>query len=253
METGTGHTDERGARQAAEYVFPYHHLPHVAPGERPRLGRSMRGAMEYLAYLGEVVDIVEGLAPSSLLDVGCGDGRLLADLVGRVERLVGVDLDARAVGYAAAFAPEADFRVQRVEEVEGTFDLVTCIETLEHIPDDAVADFFAATAGRVVPGGHLVVTVPSTSRPVLDKHFRHYDVPSLETAISALSGDWRVERLQEIVPHRERLDGILRLVSNRLWTIDLPVLNRALLRLQRAPVAPGARGLHVIAVLKRIP
>lgn len=242
---------DRRARQAAEYAFPYHHLPHMAPGRRPRLGRNMRGAMEYLAYLEEVIEVVRGFGPTSVLDVGCGDGRLLFDLVGHVDRLVGVDLDSRAIAHAGAFAPEVDFRTQGIEQVEGRFDVVTCVETLEHIPNDAEAAFFAAAAERVRPGGYLVVTVPSTARPVLAKHFRHYDVSKLGASVADLPGRWSVERLEEIVPYRAGLDLALRVLSNRLWTLDVPALNRVVLRMQRAPVARRSRGLHVLAVLRR--
>jgi len=240
----------RADRQAGEYAFPYHHLPHVASG-RPRLGRNMRGGMEYLAYLGQVVDIVVARQAASVLDVGCGDGRLLAELSGRVDRLVGVDLDARAIAQASALSPGVDFRTQSVEEVEGTFDVVTCVETLEHVPDEAVETFLESTSVRVSPGGRLVITVPSTARPVLDKHYRHYDTASLRAAVEELRGEWTVERLEEIVPHRPWLDRSLRLLSNRSWTIDVAVLNRMMLRRLRSPVGPGARGLHVLAVLRR--
>lgn len=237
--------------QSAEYVFPYHHLPYVADGGRPRLGRTMRGGMEYLAYLEAVADAVRRLEPGTVLDVGCGDGRLLAALQGSGARLAGVDLDERAVGFARAFAPEATLHVGPVEALDDVYDVVTCIETLEHVPDDLVNNFLAATASRVRTGGHLVVTVPSTVRPVSAKHYRHYDVPSLSEHLRSLGPSWTTIGLQEIVPHRARLDLLLRAVANRLWTIDLPRLNAATLRRHRGPVRPGDRGQHVMAVLRR--
>jgi 2-polyprenyl-3-methyl-5-hydroxy-6-metoxy-1,4-benzoquinol methylase len=208
--------------------------------------------MEYLAYLGTVVEAVTSLRPSSVLDVGCGDGRLLAELVGAVPRVVGVDLDERAVAHAAAFAPGAQVEVAPVASLAGHFDVVTCIETLEHVPDDEVADFVQATGQRVRTGGHLVVTVPSTSRPLLAKHHRHYDATLLQRHLAALPGTWRTLRMEETVPHRPWLDHVLRLVSNRWWTFDLPRLNDAILARHRHPVASGRRGLHVVAVLERV-
>ena len=245
-------TSTQAQRQAAEYAFPYHHLPHEAAPGRPRLGRAMRGGMEYLAYSRVVTDLVRELAPASILDVGCGDGRLLAELVGTAAVLRGVDLDERAVGYARAFVPEAVVTAEPVQAVAEHFDVVTCVETIEHVPDDLADGFLAATAARVRVGGHLVVSAPSTSRKVTAKHFRHYDVASLGAALDRLPGGWRSVRMEEVVRDRPRRELLLRLLSNRLWTLDLPAYNRRVLRDQCRPVPPGARGLHVVAVVERL-
>jgi len=245
-------TSSQAERQAAEYAFPYHHLSHVTADGRPRLGRNMRGGMEYLAYIAAVVDAVRVLSPQSVLDVGCGDGRLLAELAPHIGTLRGVDLDARAVAYAGAFVPEAVVTAEPVEAVIDRFDVVTCVETLEHLSDELAPAFLAATAACVRGGGHLVVTVPSTSRPVAAKHFRHYDTTSLADALAALPGRWDVLRLEELVPHRRRREPALRLVSNRLWTLDLPWWNARILRDLQRPVRKGERGQHVLAVLRRV-
>lgn len=238
-------------RQAAEYVFPYHHLPHLDEGGHPHVGRAMRGGLEYLSYLLTVVELVERLAPGRLLDVGCGDGRLLLELSGSVPVAVGVDLDERAIAHAVGFAPSADFRCEAVEQIVETFDVVTCVETLEHVPDGLEDAFLASVAARVSPGGHLVLTVPSTARPVHEKHHRHYSVDDVGHRIGNLPGRWDLEQLQEIVPCHRWLEVGLRLVVNRHWTLDVPSINRGVLRLQRRPVRVSRRGFHVLAVVRR--
>lgn len=241
----------REKRQAEEYAFPYHHLPHLDLAGRPRLGRAMRGGMEYLAYTYAVADVVRGLRPSTVLDVGCGDGRLLLELDRLTDSVTGIDLDERALSFARSFAPGAHVEMSPVAAVPDRYDVVTCIETIEHIPDEGVGEFILQLGDRVAVEGHLILTVPSTARPRIAKHYRHYDVSLVKSTIAQLPGRWAVQRLEEIVPSHRLMDRALALVSNRYWTFDATFLNRAVLEVQRRPVRPGRRGLHVLALLQR--
>jgi len=236
---------DRQDLQAAEYGFPYHHLPHEGPRGDPHVGRHMRSGMEYLAYTRFVRDAVLSSSPSRVLDVGCGDGRLLAELQGHVQLLVGVDLDQRATAFARVFAPGADVRCVAVQDIEETFDVVTCIETLEHIPDDHEVDFLRAAASRVCIGGRLVLTVPSTAVATHVKHFRHYDVPALHSRIATLPGEWRVTDAREIVPRSRFVDILLRVTANRFFSFDAPALNGVVKRVLARPVSHGERGSHI--------
>jgi 2-polyprenyl-3-methyl-5-hydroxy-6-metoxy-1,4-benzoquinol methylase len=81
-------------------------------------------------------------APSSLLDVGCGEGVLThrwATALGD-GRVVGIDLDDPALHaeWAARRAPNLEYRVMKAERLpfaDGEFDLAAAIEVLEHVPD----------------------------------------------------------------------------------------------------------------------
>lgn len=102
-------------------------------------------------------------APSSLLDVGCGEGVLVhrwAERLGEA-RVVGIDLEEESIqaGWAERQAPNLEYRVMEARELpfaDGEFDLVSAIEVLEHVPDPehTVAEM-ARCAGR-----HLLVSVP---------------------------------------------------------------------------------------------
>ena len=89
-------------------------------------------------------------------------------------------------------------RVARVEQLpfpDGTFDLVTCLDVVEHTPDDRAT---LAELRRVTrPGGLLVVTVPAYQalwswHDVVNLHFRRYDSASLRAA--AREAGWDVVR-----------------------------------------------------------
>jgi 2-polyprenyl-3-methyl-5-hydroxy-6-metoxy-1,4-benzoquinol methylase len=108
-------------------------------------------------------DLFESTEPSSLLDVGCGEGVLTQRWAQAMapRRVVGIDLDdpLLAAEWARHSAPNLSYVAQRAERLpfaEGEFDLVTAIEVLEHVPDPAhtIAEM-ARCAAR-----HVLVSVP---------------------------------------------------------------------------------------------
>jgi 2-polyprenyl-6-hydroxyphenyl methylase/3-demethylubiquinone-9 3-methyltransferase len=110
----------------------------------------------------DYIEARAGLAGRQVLDVGCGGGLIAEGMARRGARVTGVDLSPQAIEVARLHALEAGIRVDyRVAGVEtlvashaGIFDLVTCLEMLEHVPDPAAA--LAAIARLVRPGGDVV-------------------------------------------------------------------------------------------------
>jgi 2-polyprenyl-6-hydroxyphenyl methylase/3-demethylubiquinone-9 3-methyltransferase len=100
------------------------------------------------------------LAEKSMVDVGCGGG-ILADAAARQGAdVLGIDLSAKALKVAQLHALEAQtprVRYREIaaealaEEVPQSFDVVTCMEMLEHVPDPA--SVVSACARLVKPGG----------------------------------------------------------------------------------------------------
>jgi SAM-dependent methyltransferase len=77
-----------------------------------------------------------------VLDVACGSGDWLADLAGRGAEVAGIDISSRALGACRARLPDADIREGVAESlpfVDGYFDLVTCLGSLEHFLDQPKA------------------------------------------------------------------------------------------------------------------
>jgi 2-polyprenyl-3-methyl-5-hydroxy-6-metoxy-1,4-benzoquinol methylase len=101
--------------------------------------------------------------PSSLLDVGCGEGVLVHQWAQRLgeRRVVGIDLEEESIqaGWAQRQAPNLEYHVMHAENLpfaENEFDLATAIEVLEHVPDpDHTLAEMARCAER-----HLLVSVP---------------------------------------------------------------------------------------------
>ena len=105
---------------------------------------------------------IANLKGKRVLDVGCGGG-ILADAMARSGAdVLGIDLSTKALRVAQLHALEAqtdgvEYREVSAEalalEAPGTFDVVTCMEMLEHVPDPSLVVQACATLVR--PGGHV--------------------------------------------------------------------------------------------------
>ena len=101
-----------------------------------------------------------GVARKTVLDIGCGGGILAESLAGRGATVTGIDLSEKALGVARLHLLESgkkvDYRKISAEELAverpGEFDIVICMEMLEHVPDPA--SIVTACATLLKPGGH---------------------------------------------------------------------------------------------------
>ena len=111
------------------------------------------------------LDWIESLIPLKglrVLDVGCGGG-ILADAMARKNaNVLGIDLASKALKVAQLHALEAQTQGVEYREISaealaaehpGSFDMVTCMEMLEHVPDPA--SVVRACSTLVKPGGHV--------------------------------------------------------------------------------------------------
>jgi 2-polyprenyl-6-hydroxyphenyl methylase/3-demethylubiquinone-9 3-methyltransferase len=102
-----------------------------------------------------------GLKGKKVIDVGCGGGLLSEGMAALGAEVTGIDLGEKALGVAKLHLLESglkvDYRHIAVEDMAKTepnaFDVVTCLEMLEHVPDPA--SVVRACAQLVKPGGQL--------------------------------------------------------------------------------------------------
>ena len=113
-----------------------------------------------LAYVAERA-VLPG---AKVLDVGCGGGLLSEALAGAGAHVTAVDLAPELIKVAGLHALESgakvDYRLQSAEslaaQMPGHFDVVTCMEMLEHVPDPAA--IINACAQLLKPGGRLFLS-----------------------------------------------------------------------------------------------
>jgi ubiquinone/menaquinone biosynthesis C-methylase UbiE len=108
---------------------------------------------------------VRALAPAErALDLGVGDGRLAAAI--EAVHLTGADVSQVALDRAKQRLADARLVLVEPDEplpfADNEFDLVTCIETIEHVRDVQLA--FSEMRRVLRPGGRLALTTPAASR-----------------------------------------------------------------------------------------
>jgi 2-polyprenyl-6-hydroxyphenyl methylase/3-demethylubiquinone-9 3-methyltransferase len=109
-----------------------------------------------LAWLLRVTDDVAG---KRVLDVGCGGGILSESMAGQGAEVLGIDLSQKSLAVAKLHRLESGAKVEYrmvaaevlAQEMPGAFDVVTCMEMLEHVPDPGA--IVAACARLVRTGG----------------------------------------------------------------------------------------------------
>ncbi len=209
------------------------------------------------------------LAPGArVLDAGCGSGRTLEELVDYGEA-TGIELDSDAAELARARGI-AEIAVGRLEELpwpQDSFDLITCLDVIEHTPDDRAALLELRRVCR--PGGFLLVTVPAyqalwSVHDEANHHYRRYSRRGLRQA--ALDTGWAVVRMSSfnsllLAPAAVVRIGQRRLGTHNGYTNDLDLgprwLNEALeqpLRLEAGWLRHGRTlpaGLSLMAMLRK--
>lgn len=116
--------------------------------------------------------IVQPYAGGALLDYGCGDGTFLALVLDRFPEAVGAEIDAGLVEDARRRFGEADgLRFIHTDQVpalpDGTFNVVTCMEVLEHCTPDAAEHVIRQLRRLVARDGAVIVSVPVETGPAL--------------------------------------------------------------------------------------
>ena len=148
----------------------------------------------------------------SHLDIACGPGTFIASI--DRGRSFGVDIAAAQLAYArethgTARAAWVACLADRLPFAPESFDVVTSIELIEHIPESAALAMLRSARGLLRPGGRLILTTPNYRSPWL----------ALEPLVSIIGEvDYRKEHIERY--NRQRLAGLLELAGFSEMSIE---------------------------------
>lgn len=171
------------------------------PGEE--LFESAAGMAVATNYADWTYSLFKDRVQGAVLEVGCGIGTFTRRIVNApgVTRVVSIDISEAAVARcrAAVTSPILDLRTADVRDVEGRFDLVVCMNVLEHIEDDRGA--LGHMLGLVAPGGTLFLLVPShqwlySSFDRESGHWRRYNKRGMRRLLAAAAAGTPVDICQ---------------------------------------------------------
>jgi len=117
-------------------------------------------ALECRQIIEYVKPKIQKLLPKSVIDVGCGNGRMV-QLFGNVKDYLGIDINQKELDQ---IDKKVNVRLTTIDEVDDKFDFVFACEVLEHIVDPL--GFLNSCKKNLKDDGKLVLTVPNFDSPI---------------------------------------------------------------------------------------
>jgi len=195
------------------YEYPYHWF----------INREDGNGFHYYGGVDLALRRLGDLKGKRVLDAGCGDGKVLSELVDRGCEVYGRDMSAKAVAFARLLVPEANVGIcdlRSLDFQDSFFDSIILFSVLEHIPIADMQKVLAELSRVTKPGGRIAVMVPSSLVPVIPKHYKHFDRNDLAEILQPY-----FEVVTIIGHHRKSLVYSIaaRIFDNSFWLIKPPL------------------------------
>ena len=242
--------------QEEQYSFPYHYLVEIK--DESLDFKKFTYGFEYFSYLNLIKNRIIGLKPNSIIDIGCGDGKLIYELCKdsnfykSVQRIIGIDKDKRAISFAQAFNryEKVKFISENLLDYQNeSFDVGILMEVIEHLPDKDLKNLIDKLSELISINGLVFVSVPSKNLALQPKHYHHYDKDDL---IALFKNKFNLEVLFYL--YHENF--INRLIKKIYMIFDLLGFNKFKKKLfslykRKFIYSSESKCLHILAIFKR--
>ncbi|SMM98268.1 hypothetical protein SPONL_2077 [uncultured Candidatus Thioglobus sp.] len=212
--------------QEIEYDFPYHYLPQLINNQVVP-GQELNWAGEYLLSLLSVERCIKHLKLYNILDIGCGDGRLVNEMSLKFPNSVftGIDYSERAISLARSMSKSNNSSFKLVDlnkknNLKDKYDLVTSIEVLEHIPVELAQDFFYSNVSMVRKNGYLLIIVPHKNKKLTAKHEQHFSTKDMLDIVNGCKRKLEIIEFKYFDNSGKIFEFFRRLVKNKIYTLN---------------------------------
>ncbi|MFW2605348.1 class I SAM-dependent methyltransferase [Aliarcobacter butzleri] len=163
--------------QDTEYDLPYHHISKF----RGKFSQTFNDTwgINYVSTIEFLLHKLEDENFSSIVDIGCGDGRLTLELYREFRnqsKILGIDYSEKAIRQARAVVNADIFKCVDIttEKLQEKFDLGLLIEVFEHVNPIYEEEFVCGIKNLLNQNAILYVTIPHENKPIEYKHYRHF-------------------------------------------------------------------------------
>lgn len=190
-------------RAEAGAIYAAYAIYHNAAGAEQTVFSGGFPASRSARVVREVARRVPLRATGRMLDLGCGNGAMLRAFGGEFPgwTLAGNDLSEKQRAAVEAIPGVERFHAGTPADVPGAFDVVTLVHLLEHVEDPV--GYLRAAAGRLTPGGMLLIEVPDHRHNPFDlavaDHCTHFTPDGLRAVVAA-AGLEVVTAADDIIP-----------------------------------------------------
>jgi SAM-dependent methyltransferase len=235
--------------QEHQYSFPYHYLVDF---QKLSLTKNLNWGFEYYFYTKRIIDYVNSSEYHDLLDIGCGDGKLISELsrINTSKNHVGYDMSEAAIFLAKGLNhcnSNCNFFCGDFAADKNTYDIICLVEVLEHIPDEEVLLFIKNIEKKLSPEGKIIISVPSINIvPVKEKHYRHYDINKIVQDFA----NFNLIKTDYLIKN----NSLFKLICNFARVLpDIPALNRGLFKFAEKSILSANKNncRHIVCILQK--
>ena len=208
--------------QESWYEFPYHYVTSLSPNFS--ISRTYDWSLNYASAVQFLINQISiNSECASLVDIGCGDGRLTHELkkAHPTMKLAGIDYSERSISLAKALNHGNNISFSALDLIDNPisaeFDAAILMEVYEHIEPSKASEFLKGVSAQLCKGGVLHLTVPHENIPCAKHHFRHF---SSELLTAELSEYFDVIEVKPFERKSKKRRWLQRILCNRLFVLN---------------------------------